>query len=175
MKARRSRGKWLNRYRYELGELIECARAIETERDIDKLLGLILEKSRFITGADAGAFTSWRGPRGPTSAQVQAIAERFGEVRLTRVHDSPLLAIDGRRGRGARQADQHRRRVRHAAGLSVWLRPLVRRQDRLPDQERTMHAALLARERSHGVIQLINRSATRKSASTRRSASTSRW
>jgi HD-GYP domain-containing protein (c-di-GMP phosphodiesterase class II) len=50
-----SRGKWLNRYRYELGELIEIARAIETERDIDKLLGLILEKSRFITGADAGS------------------------------------------------------------------------------------------------------------------------
>jgi HD-GYP domain-containing protein (c-di-GMP phosphodiesterase class II) len=56
MKSRsESRGKWLNRYRYELGELIECARAIETERDIDKLLGLILEKSRFITGADAGS------------------------------------------------------------------------------------------------------------------------
>jgi HD-GYP domain-containing protein (c-di-GMP phosphodiesterase class II) len=50
-----SRGKWLNRYRYELGELIEIARAIENERDIDKLLGLILEKSRFITGADAGS------------------------------------------------------------------------------------------------------------------------
>jgi HD-GYP domain-containing protein (c-di-GMP phosphodiesterase class II) len=56
MKARaESRGKWLNRYRYELGELIECARAIETERNIDKLLGLILEKSRFITSADAGS------------------------------------------------------------------------------------------------------------------------
>ncbi|HKQ70595.1 MAG TPA: HD domain-containing phosphohydrolase [Polyangiaceae bacterium] len=56
MKSRaESRGKWLNRYRYELGELIECARAIETERDIDRLLGLILEKSRFITGADAGS------------------------------------------------------------------------------------------------------------------------
>jgi HD-GYP domain-containing protein (c-di-GMP phosphodiesterase class II) len=56
MKARaESRAKWLNRYRYELGELIECARAIETERDIDKLLGLILEKSRFITSADAGS------------------------------------------------------------------------------------------------------------------------
>lgn len=50
-----SRGKWLNRYRYELGELIEIARAITTEREIDKLLGLILEKSRFITGADAGS------------------------------------------------------------------------------------------------------------------------
>jgi HD-GYP domain-containing protein (c-di-GMP phosphodiesterase class II) len=50
-----SRGKWLNRYRYELGELIEIARAITTEREIDKLLALILEKSRFVTGADAGS------------------------------------------------------------------------------------------------------------------------
>jgi HD-GYP domain-containing protein (c-di-GMP phosphodiesterase class II) len=50
-----SRGKWLNRYRYELGELIEIAKAITTEREIDKLLNLILEKSRFITGADAGS------------------------------------------------------------------------------------------------------------------------
>ncbi|MET0591616.1 MAG: GAF domain-containing protein, partial [Polyangiaceae bacterium] len=49
------RGKWMNRYEYELGEVIECARAIETERDIDKLLGVILRKSRFITGADAGS------------------------------------------------------------------------------------------------------------------------
>lgn len=50
-----SRGKWLSRYRYELGELIEIAKAVSTEREIDKLLGLILEKSRFITGADAGS------------------------------------------------------------------------------------------------------------------------
>jgi HD-GYP domain-containing protein (c-di-GMP phosphodiesterase class II) len=50
-----NRGRWLSRYRYELGELIEIARAISTEREIDKLLGLILEKSRFITGADAGS------------------------------------------------------------------------------------------------------------------------
>jgi HD-GYP domain-containing protein (c-di-GMP phosphodiesterase class II) len=49
------RGKWMNRYQYELGEVIECARAIETERDIDKLLGVILRKSRFIAGADAGS------------------------------------------------------------------------------------------------------------------------
>src|SRR5262249_11137810 len=50
-----SRGKWANRYRYELGELIEIAKAITTERELDKLLNLILEKSRFITGADAGS------------------------------------------------------------------------------------------------------------------------
>ncbi len=50
-----SRGKWLQRYRYELGELIEIARALTTERDVDKLLPLILEKARFISGADAGS------------------------------------------------------------------------------------------------------------------------
>lgn len=50
-----SRGKWLNRYRYELGELVEIARMLSTEREIGKLLGLILEKARFITGADAGS------------------------------------------------------------------------------------------------------------------------
>jgi HD-GYP domain-containing protein (c-di-GMP phosphodiesterase class II) len=49
------RARWLNRYRYELGEIIEISRAISQERDIDRLLGLILEKSRFITGADAGS------------------------------------------------------------------------------------------------------------------------
>jgi HD-GYP domain-containing protein (c-di-GMP phosphodiesterase class II) len=50
-----SRGQWLRRYRYELGELIDIARAMTTERDVEKLLGVILEKSRFVTGADAGS------------------------------------------------------------------------------------------------------------------------
>ena len=50
-----ARGQWVNRYRYEIGELLEIAQAITTERNIDKLLALILEKSRFITGADAGS------------------------------------------------------------------------------------------------------------------------
>jgi HD-GYP domain-containing protein (c-di-GMP phosphodiesterase class II) len=50
-----SRGRWLRRYRYELGELIHIARAMTTVRDVDKLLGVILEKSRFVTGADAGS------------------------------------------------------------------------------------------------------------------------
>jgi HD-GYP domain-containing protein (c-di-GMP phosphodiesterase class II) len=50
-----TRGKELSRYRYELDELVTIARALTQERDIDKLLGLILEKSRYITGADAGS------------------------------------------------------------------------------------------------------------------------
>ncbi|MGH7269547.1 MAG: GAF domain-containing protein, partial [Polyangiaceae bacterium] len=50
-----ARGRWLRRYRYELGELLTIARAMTTVRDVDKLLGVILEKSRYITGADAGS------------------------------------------------------------------------------------------------------------------------
>lgn len=53
--ASERRAKWLTRYRYELNELIEISRAISQERDLDRLLGLILEKSRFITGSDAGS------------------------------------------------------------------------------------------------------------------------
>ncbi|MEM9189989.1 MAG: HD domain-containing phosphohydrolase [Myxococcota bacterium] len=64
------KGRWIKRYRYELGELVEIARALSQERDITRLLDLILEKSRFITGADAGSIyviegeqTDGKGPR----------------------------------------------------------------------------------------------------------------
>ncbi len=49
------RGAWVERYEYELGELVDIARAMTTERDVGKLLGVILSKSRFVTGADAGS------------------------------------------------------------------------------------------------------------------------
>ena len=49
------RGQWVMRYEYELGELVDIARAMTTERDVGKLLGVILAKSRFVTGADAGS------------------------------------------------------------------------------------------------------------------------
>jgi HD-GYP domain-containing protein (c-di-GMP phosphodiesterase class II) len=45
----------LSRSRYELDEFVTIARAIARERDTDKLLALILEKSRYLTGADAGS------------------------------------------------------------------------------------------------------------------------
>jgi HD-GYP domain-containing protein (c-di-GMP phosphodiesterase class II) len=48
-------GRSAQRFQYELGEMITIARAISSERDLDKLLGLILERSRQITGADAGS------------------------------------------------------------------------------------------------------------------------
>jgi HD-GYP domain-containing protein (c-di-GMP phosphodiesterase class II) len=49
------RAQLARRYRYELGELSSIAAAISSERDINTLLGLILEKSRYVTSADAGS------------------------------------------------------------------------------------------------------------------------
>jgi HD-GYP domain-containing protein (c-di-GMP phosphodiesterase class II) len=49
------RGRVADRFRLELGELVAISRAISSERDIGRLLGLILEKSRYITDADAGS------------------------------------------------------------------------------------------------------------------------
>jgi HD-GYP domain-containing protein (c-di-GMP phosphodiesterase class II) len=45
----------LSRTEYELDELIDVARALTKERDTSRLLGLILERSRLVTGADAGS------------------------------------------------------------------------------------------------------------------------
>jgi HD-GYP domain-containing protein (c-di-GMP phosphodiesterase class II) len=53
----------LARYRYERGELVEIARAIARERDTDRLLSSILEKSRYVTGADAGSIYVVEGDR----------------------------------------------------------------------------------------------------------------
>ena len=44
-----------DRTRYELAELVETARALASERDIKKLLSVILQKCRQVTGADAGS------------------------------------------------------------------------------------------------------------------------
>ncbi len=49
------RARTADRYRYEVSELIEISRAIGSERDVRKLLSVILEKCRQITGADAGS------------------------------------------------------------------------------------------------------------------------
>lgn len=60
----------MRRYRFELGELVDIARAMTTVRDVDKLLGVILEKSRFITGADAGSIYIVERPAGSGAEPV---------------------------------------------------------------------------------------------------------
>jgi HD-GYP domain-containing protein (c-di-GMP phosphodiesterase class II) len=44
-----------DRTRYVLAELVETARGLASERDIKKLLAMILQKCRQVTGADAGS------------------------------------------------------------------------------------------------------------------------
>ena len=43
------------RSRFELDEIGAIGRALSSERNIEKLLGLILEKARYVTQADAGS------------------------------------------------------------------------------------------------------------------------
>jgi HD-GYP domain-containing protein (c-di-GMP phosphodiesterase class II) len=44
-----------NKRAFEFGEIVAIAKAMGQERDIDRLLPIILEKSRLVTGADAGS------------------------------------------------------------------------------------------------------------------------
>src|SRR5258708_2300038 len=80
----------LERYRVEIGELLGIARAISTERDIRKLLGLILERCRFVTGADAGSVYIVEGRGGAVAdctlrfmvSQNDSLKVDFREVTL---------------------------------------------------------------------------------------------
>jgi HD-GYP domain-containing protein (c-di-GMP phosphodiesterase class II) len=78
------------RYRYELDELVAIARSLSSEQDIDRLLGLILEKSRFVTGADAGSIYVLEGD-GPDAkdkklrfkvTQNESVAMDLGEFTM---------------------------------------------------------------------------------------------
>ncbi len=51
--------------------LVNVARAMTTERDVDRLLSLILEKSRFVTGADAGSIYVAEGDVGSRSLRFK--------------------------------------------------------------------------------------------------------
>jgi HD-GYP domain-containing protein (c-di-GMP phosphodiesterase class II) len=48
-------GQSADRASYELAELVATARELSSERDINKLLSVILQKCRQVTGADAGS------------------------------------------------------------------------------------------------------------------------
>ena len=169
-----SRGKWLNRYRYELGELIEIAHAMTTERDVDKLLGVILEKSRFVTGADAGSIYVVEPATRATAtagAPLQAHAERLACSFDSREFTMPLSRpVDRRRARRSRRAAQHRRRLRAAARLAVRLRPRAS-TERIGYRTQSMlvrAAHLASATRSSASSSSSTRSATRRRSSSTR-------
>jgi HD-GYP domain-containing protein (c-di-GMP phosphodiesterase class II) len=68
-----NRSRWLRRFRDEAATLIDTARALSQERDTTKLLAMILEKCRFIAGADAGSIYVVEG----TDPNIEKRALRF--------------------------------------------------------------------------------------------------
>ena len=107
------RGRTAERYRYELGELISIARAISSERDIGKLLGLILRRARYVTGADAGWVYIVEGQRSiRASARVRFMVSQNDSVehRLLASTRCPSTTRRSSGGRSSRaQLDQHPR------------------------------------------------------------------
>src|SRR5215471_12123326 len=78
-----------NRFRYEIAELVAVSRALSSERDIKKLLALILEKCRQVTGADAGSVYVVEGEGEPAErklhfmlSQNDSLAIDFQELAL---------------------------------------------------------------------------------------------
>ena len=86
------RGRTAERYRYELGELVSIARAISSERDIGKLLGLILEKAATSPAPTRARCTSSRGSRSTrASAPCASWSRRTTRSRSTsREHTFPV-------------------------------------------------------------------------------------
>jgi hypothetical protein len=177
--APRAAGKWLNRYRYELGELIEIAKAITTEREIDKLLGVILEKSRFITGADAGSIYVVEGddpdPLAPHPA-LQALAERLG---ATSTRASSPMPISPRSHGGLRALAPRAARIDDVYDLPPGSPYGFDRSFDAKIGYRTksmLCAPLLSRTGEViGVIQLINKKRDPRRSCSRPTTSTIRW
>lgn len=93
-----SRGKWLSRYAYELGELVDISRAMTTERDVNKLLGVILEKSRFVTGADAGSIYVVENEPGPSDGATEGAPNgpARGPLLRFKLSQNDTVAYDSR-------------------------------------------------------------------------------
>ena len=66
-----------DRYRYELDELNAIGRALSSQRDLDELLSLILEKARYVTGADAGSVFVVEKPEGRDAEDLSKGRLRF--------------------------------------------------------------------------------------------------
>ncbi|MES1172396.1 MAG: HD domain-containing phosphohydrolase [Bacteroidota bacterium] len=70
------------RLRYEIEELIATSRAMSSERDIRKLLSLILEKCRQVTGADAGSVYVLEGEGAPGDKRLHFMLSQNDSLRI---------------------------------------------------------------------------------------------
>jgi HD-GYP domain-containing protein (c-di-GMP phosphodiesterase class II) len=152
------------RFRYEVGELVATSRALSSERDIRKLLALILEKCRQVTGADAGSVYVLEGKEGEAGgkrlhfmlAQNDSLKVDFKEFTLD-VDEKSIVGKAVLSGRPINIPDLARL---DEPGQNPW----GFRHNRSID-ERTGYSArsmltvpmLSARSEVIGVVQLINR------------------
>jgi HD-GYP domain-containing protein (c-di-GMP phosphodiesterase class II) len=155
-----SRGRWLNRYRYELGELVEIARAMTTEREIDKLLDVILEKARFITGADAGSLYVVEGEEPDVARRVL----RFKLTQNDSVHfdwREFTIPISAQSIAGATALSGHLTNIADVYELPPGTAYAVDRtfDDKIKYRSRSMLCAPLVNKAGEviGVLQLINK------------------
>ena len=78
-----------DRFRYEVAELVATSRALSSQRDIRKLLALILEKSRQVTGADAGSVYVVE-EEGGSQAEYQPEVKRLLHFMLSQNDSVPI-------------------------------------------------------------------------------------
>jgi HD-GYP domain-containing protein (c-di-GMP phosphodiesterase class II) len=71
-----------DRFRYEVGELIAAARALSSERDLGKLLALVLEKCRQVTGADAGSVYVLEGEGAPRDKRLHFMMSQNDSIQI---------------------------------------------------------------------------------------------
>lgn len=151
------------RLRYEIEELVATSRALSSERDIHTLLGLILQKCRQVTGADAGSVYVLEG-EGPAAdkrlhfmlSQNDSLAIDFQEFTLA-VDETSIVGKAVLQARPINIPDLEKldRPGQNPAGV---------RHDRSFDQKTGYSARsmltvpmLSAHAEVIGVIQLINR------------------
>jgi len=70
------------RLRYEIEELIATGRALSSERDTRKLLGLILRKCRQVTGADAGSVYVLEGEGAPAEKKLHFMLSQNDSLQI---------------------------------------------------------------------------------------------
>jgi HD-GYP domain-containing protein (c-di-GMP phosphodiesterase class II) len=71
-----------DRFRYEVAELVATSRALSSERDIRKLLALILEKCRQVTGADAGSVYVLEGEGAPAEKRLHFMLSQNDSLKV---------------------------------------------------------------------------------------------
>ncbi len=83
-----------DRSRFELAQLVATSRAMASERDIGKLLALILESCRHVTGADAGSvYVVEEDPAAPDRKRLRFMLSQNDSIPIN--FREFTLAVDG--------------------------------------------------------------------------------